>query len=368
MYEDLASRMAHVITTYCVPIQPDQLVLILTPVVAEPLALELHDAILRAGGHPYIVPQFTGQFERFITFADDAQLEYVNPVLKAAVEQIDVQIGIHAPHNTRSLNATDPAKLTRFQGSRRTIRELFWKRYAAQSLRWNVCAWPTEASAQQAEMGILAYTEFVYQACALDQPDPVTHWEAFRERQLALVAWFKGKQRCEVKGPGIELSFSFADRPWGSAHGVVNFPDGEIYASPVEDSVNGRVDFNYPTVYQGRELTGVSLTFEDGVVVAASARKGDAFLQAQLDIDAGARRLGEFAIGTNMGIQRFTGDTLFDEKIGGTIHMALGNSYPEVGGTNQSVIHWDMVHGMQDGGEIWIDGELFYRGGEFMVA
>ena len=173
--------------------------------------------------------------------------------------------------------------------------------------------------------GLHAYREFVYKACALDQPDPVAHWTAFRERQERLAAWLDGKTHAEVRGPGIDLSFDFKGRRWVSCHGTLNFPDGEIFTGPVEDSVNGRVAFSYPSLYMGKEVSGVTLTFKDGLVVEASAEKGEDHLLAQLEVDAGARRLGEFAIGTNMGIQQYTGNTLFDEKIGGTIHMALGH-------------------------------------------
>jgi len=217
-------------------------------------------------------------------------------------------------------------------------------------------------------MGLLAYTEFMYKACALDQTDPVAHWKAMRARQDRLVAWLKGKKHAEVKGPGIEMSFDFTDRPWVNCWGDKNFPDGEVFTSPIENSVNGHVEFNFPTMFGGREVNGVKFTFKDGRIVEASAAKNEDYLLTQLDIDAGARSLGEFAVGTNMGIQRFTGEVLFDEKIGGSIHMAIGHGIGESGGVNESVIHWDMVHSMKNGGEIYIDGELFYRNGDFVVG
>ncbi len=216
-------------------------------------------------------------------------------------------------------------------------------------------------------MGLLAYTEFIYKACGLHHPDPLAYWRDLKARQERLITWLHGKQHAAIKGPDIELSFDFTDRLWVNSWGNHNFPSGEIFTGPVEDSVNGHVAFSYPTVYGGREISGVKLTFEDGVVTEASANKGEDYLLSQLDMDAGARRLGEFAIGTNTGIQQFTGNTLFDEKIGGTIHMALGRSIPESKGVNQSQIHWDMVHDMKNGGEITIDGELFYKNGEFVI-
>jgi aminopeptidase len=188
-----------------------------------------------------------------------------------------------------------------------------------------------------------------------------------REQQLRLTAWLNGKNHVEVRGPGIDLSYDFTGRPWCSSHGELNLPDGEVYSSPIEDSVNGQVAFNFPARYQGREVSGVRLVFKDGRVVEASAEKGEDYLFSQLDLDEGARRLGEFSIGTNRGIQQYTGETLFDEKIGGTIHMALGNSYTETGGQNKSAIHWDMIHDLRSGGQILIDGEPFFRNGKFVV-
>jgi aminopeptidase len=188
-----------------------------------------------------------------------------------------------------------------------------------------------------------------------------------RDKQTRIADYLKNKKHAEIKGPGIDMSFDFAERPWVSCHAELNFPDGEIFTSPIEDSVNGTVEFNMRTIYGGRELNGIQFTFKDGVVVEASAKKGEDFLMSQLDLDEGARRLGEFAIGTNYGVDRVTGSTLFDEKIGGSIHMAIGHSIPQSKGVNVSNVHWDMVHGMQDGGQIIVDGELIYENGEFII-
>jgi aminopeptidase len=255
----------------------------------------------------------------------------------------------------------------RFRRAHQPISNRYLERYAARELRWTVVGWPTQALAQMAEMGLLDYTDFVAKACGLDQPDPVAYWQAFREKQERLAEWLKGKSHAEVRGPGINMRFDFTHRPWVSCHGTQNFPDGEIFTSPIEDSVNGTVAFNFPGVYQGNEVQGVRLRFENGIAVEATADKNEEYLLSQLNVDEGARRLGEFAIGTNMGVQIMTRNILFDEKIGGSIHMALGRGYEESHGVNQSAIHWDMIHSMKDGGEIHIDGQLFYRAGEFVV-
>ena len=367
MTHDFAPRLARVLTEYCRPVQPGDYVLINTSVEAAPLVEALFDAVLRCGGNPVTRIGLPTLFERFLRHANDDQLTFLNPVMMAELEETDVLFTIVAESNTRGLSSIDAARLARFQQGRRPWVERYLARCADDDLRWNITAWPTPASAQDAEMGTLDYTEFVYRACGLHHDDPVAYWTDLRDRQERLITWLEGKQRCDVRGPGIELSLDLTGRHWINCYGVRNFPDGEIFTCPVEDSVNGWVEFNLPSIYSGREINGIRLVFKDGAVVEASATKGQDYLLIQLDMDDGARRLGEFAIGTNSGIDRFTRSILFDEKMGGTIHMALGtNPNADTGGINKSAIHWDMVHNMKDGGEIRIDGEVFYQNGEFV--
>jgi len=374
MTKNLATDLAKILTEYSSPIQPGDYVTIAAQHdTAAPLVEALFEAVLKRGGYPnvqsaaLISADYSPYFELFMREANDAQLDHLDSTIMHWVNHSDALFFIKAPTNTKAVSTIDPARISRFRRAIQPFGEAYLDRYDQGELRWTVVGWPTQALAQSAEMGLRAYEAFVYRACGLDQPDPVAYWTAFREQQERLVAWLADKKHAEVRGPGIDLSFDFDGRLWVSCHGELNFPDGEIFTSPVEDSVNGTVAFNFPSVYQGFEVDGVKLRFEDGVAVEASASKGEAFLLSQLDTDAGGRRLGEFAIGTNMGVQQLTRSILFDEKIGGSIHMALGRSYAEAKGLNQSAIHWDMVHNMKDGGEIVIDGELFYRGGEFMV-
>jgi aminopeptidase len=368
MFDDFAPRLAQVLTEYSTPIQKGDLVAIMAPTTAEPLIAALYEAVLRRGGNPVVYASLPILDEMFYRHASDEQLDYSDPMALYMMEKIDVQYGILAPANTKNMSSVDPGRVARRRQARRPVIETYFRRSGDGSLRWTLTAWPTQAGAQEAQMGLLAYTEFMYRACALDTDNPVAHWTALRERQERLVKWLEGKHHAEIQGPGIDLAFDFNGRVWVNCWGDKNFPDGEIFTCPVEESVNGHVAFSYPTVYGGREVNGVRLTFRDGVAVEASAAKGEDYLLSQLDLDPGARRLGEFALGTNTGIQQFTGETLFDEKIGGTIHMALGKSIEEAGGVNNSVVHWDMVHAMRDGGEITIDGDLFYRNGEFVVG
>ena len=375
MTKNLATELAKILTEYSSPVQPgDYVTIVGQHDTAAPLVEALFEAVLKRGGFPnvqsaaLISADYSPYFELFMRHASDAQIDRLDSTIMHWIEHSDALFFIKAPANTKAVSTIDPARISRYRRTIQPVSEGYLSRYDKGELRWTVVGWPTEALAQTAEMGLHAYTEFVYHACGLDQPDPVAYWKAFREKQERLVAWLADKRHAEVRGPGIELSFDFQDRVWVSCHGELNFPDGEIFTSPVEESVNGYVHFNFPSVYQGFEVDGVKLRFENGVAVEASAAKGEPFLLSQLDIDAGARRLGEFAIGTNMGVQQLTRSILFDEKIGGSIHMALGRSYAEAKGRNESAIHWDMVHNMKDGGEIIVDGELFYRSGEFMIG
>jgi aminopeptidase len=368
MIDSYAERMATVLTNYSIPIQKNDLVVINGSIDSAPLIDALQTAVLKRGGHPHIDVGLPNSTEILLANGNDEQLAYSDPISMTAVEKMDVIFRIYSPTNTRGLSSVPSEKLAVVQEGNRKWAEVYRRRREAEEIRWCVAPWPTMALAQEAEMGLYAYRQFVYEACGLDQDDPVAYWQQFRDRQTGYVNWLKGKNHVVVKGPGIDLELDITDRTWISAHGEVNFPDGEIFTGPVENSVNGVVEFNYPTVYNAQEVNGVRLEFKDGKVVKASAKKGEDYLQKQLDMDDGARFLGEFAIGTNTGIQQFTRNTLFDEKIGGTIHMALGQSYAETGGKNKSLVHWDMVHGMTDGGEIKVDGEVIYRNGDFVIS
>ena len=216
-------------------------------------------------------------------------------------------------------------------------------------------------------MGLKEYEDFLYSACLPDMNDPVGYWRKFSTGQEKIINWLKGKSEVTVKGPETDLRLNVAGRTFINCDGRFNMPDGEIFTGPVEDSLEGQVYFSYPAIYRGREVTGVRLWFEKGKVVKATADKNEDFLIKTLDTDAGSRYIGEFAIGTNEGISQFTRQILFDEKIGGSFHMALGAGYPETGSKNESAVHWDMICDLRDGGEIRVDGELLYQNGRFVI-
>jgi aminopeptidase len=283
------------------------------------------------------------------------------------METYDVRISIGGDENTKALSGVDPSKIVMSQQARTEIMKTFLQRAAKKELRWTYALFPTNAYAQDADMGLSEYEDFVYNACLGDVNDPIGYWKRFSAWQQKIVDWFKGKKTVQVTAPETDLRFSIDERTFCNCDGHENMPDGEVFTGPVENSMNGKVYFSYPTIENGREVTGVRLWFENGRVIKATADKNEDFLLKTLDTDEGARRVGEFSFGTNQGITRFTRQILFDEKIGGSFHLALGASYPETGGKNESAIHWDMICDMRQGGKVTVDGELLYQNGKFVI-
>jgi aminopeptidase len=360
-------KLAEILVNYSAAVRPGEWVLINGHVLALPLVNEVARLVLRAGGQPTVILNSEELEETTLREASEEQLRWVSPIEALVDEKIDVTIGVRAAHNTRALSGVDPRKQQIRQSARRDSMRTFMQRSAAGSLRWVVTQFPCPAYAQDADMSLSEYEDFVYGATFADQSDPVACWNDIYTTQQRLVDWLKGKRQVVVRGPHIDLTLSIDGRTFINSDGKRNMPSGEIFTGPVEESVNGWVKFNYPAIRQGREVEGVELEFKDGKVVTARARKNEDYLLSQLDSDAGARYLGEFAVGTNTGIQRFTRSILFDEKIGGTLHMAVGAGYPETGSKNQSSIHWDFICDMRTDSQIIVDGELFYKNGEFQV-
>jgi aminopeptidase len=282
------------------------------------------------------------------------------------METFDANLFIWTEHNTRALSGIDPSRMARTSKANAPLSKLFFERAARGEVHWSLTAYPSQAMAQEADMGLFDYREFVFGAGMLNDPDPVAFWKALGVQQEKLVAWLKGRDQVVLKGDNIDLSMSIKDRIFISCDGKENFPDGEIFTGPVEDSVNGWVRFKYPAIEYGQEVTDIELWFENGKVVKETASKNQELLTAMLETDPGARYLGELGIGTNYGIQRFTKNMLFDEKIGGTIHLAVGAGYPESGSKNDSGIHWDMLCDMHEA-EIRVDGDLFYKNGKPVI-
>ena len=367
MGDPRVQRLAEVLVRYSVNIQPGDKTLVSGSPAAEPLLLAVYEEVLKAGGHVNAMVGLPGAEEAFLRLASDEQLEFISPLQRLVAEQFDASIGIRSDINTRELSGVDPARQSQRRRATAPVMRTYMQRAAAGELKWVGTQYPTPAYAQDADMSLREYEDFVYEACFCDQEDPVARWQQVHDEQQRLVDWLEGKREVSVKGPNADLTLSIEDRVFINSDGHHNMPSGEIFTGPVEDSASGWIRFTYPAVTSGREVEGVELTFEDGRVVKASAKKNEEFLLRMLDTDDGSRYLGEFAIGTNDGIQRFTRNILFDEKIGGSIHVAVGAGYPETGSKNESGIHWDMICDMRDGGEIRVDGELIYQNGEFKI-
>jgi len=367
MRDPRVEKLADVLVSYSVEVQPGEKVLIQGGTMAEPLLKAIYTRVLQAGGHPHMVVLLPGMDELLFRHASDEQLKHVPELLKLAIETYDVLIWVGGSENTKALSGVDPARMVLRNQGQAEIMKTYMRRSASGELRWTGTLFPTNAHAQDAEMSLSEFEDFVYGACMPDMEDPVGYWRRFSAWQQKIVDWFVGKKQVRVVGPETDLSLSIADRVFMNSDGKRNMPSGEVFTGPVEDSAEGHVHFSYHAIYQGREVEGVRLWFEGGCVVKATAEKNEEFLLKTLDTDEGSRYLGEFAIGTNEGITRFTRSILFDEKINGSFHLALGSGYPETGSKNVSSIHWDMICDLREGGEIWVDDELLYRDGRFVI-
>jgi aminopeptidase len=367
MVDSRIVQLAKVLTEYSVNIQPGDQVAIMGPGAAAPLVRELYRQVLQRGGHPTTLIDVPGLLPILYDTASDEQLRYISPLKKLIFEQFDVRIRIHAETNTRELTGVDPARQAVHAEASGPLLQAMLDRSARGEMRWAVALFPTEAAAQDAEMSLEEFEDFAYAACLLNGPDPVASWQAVRERQQRLVDWLQDKREVRIIGPDTDLRVGVAGRKWINCYGDSNMPDGEVFTGPLEAEVDGTVRFSFPAIEGGREVEDVRLWFENGVAVKWSAAKNEAYLTEMLNTDEGARRVGEFSFGTNYGIQRFTRNVLFDEKIGGTIHMAVGAGIPESGSLNRSAIHWDMVCDLRRGGEVRVDSELFAKDGKILV-
>ena len=365
------SKFAKVLVEHSARVVPGDRILLEGTTAAESLLRELYIQILERGGHPHLMVSLPGmmpfsQDEVYMTYANDTQLDFVPTFYKLAYEQFEGRIRIHSATNTRGTTNIDPEKQKRRAKANSVITEAQFRRGGEGSFKWVTTLFPTDAYAQDANMSLKEYEDFVFGAVHTNEDDPIAFWKTVESKQQSAVDFMKGKSQVILRGPNVDLTLSVKGRTFMNSFGTYNMPDGEIYTGPVEESVNGWVKFTYPANYSGASVENAELTFSNGRVTTAKADKNQDFLLKTLDSDAGSRFLGEFAIGTNFDIQQFTGNILFDEKIGGSFHMALGAGYPETGSKNKSAIHWDMICDMRKDAEILVDGELFYKNGQFV--
>jgi aminopeptidase len=367
MADQRVAKLAQVLVRYSTEVQAGELCAIEGESPAEPLIQALYEEVLRAGAHPVVMMTPERAQAAFFEIASDEQLDHVSPVTRQLTEQADVRIRVLSSANPRELSAVAPERQVRRQRAASELMERIMARSAAGEMRWAVCQYPTAGYAGEAEMSLAAYEDFVYGACLCDAEDPLAAWSTQAGEVNRLAEWIDGHEEVRIAGPGTDLRLSIAGRRFIAADGKRNMPDGEFFTGPVEDSAEGEITFHLPTNFGGREVAGVRLRFHEGLVIDASAERGEELLHQMLDSDAGARRLGELGIGTNFSIDRGTRSILFDEKIGGTVHLALGRSYPETGGVNESSLHWDLICDLRRGGTLTVDGAELQRDGAFRV-
>jgi aminopeptidase len=366
MKDPRVEKLANLLVDYSVKLKPRDIIAINGDAIAAPLIRACYRAALRRGAFIVCDVALDSVAEIFYTEANKEQLQWLSPLALYKARKIDASIGIWAGVNTKCLTNVDPKRLALASAARKPIMKLLMDRTAAKTFRWCGTQWPCHASAQDAEMSLEEYEDFVFGAGHLDDANPIQTWKRISKQQQVLADFLNRRRQIRIVAEDTDLTFSVKGRKWINCDGQLNFPDGEVFTGPVEDTVEGHVKFSFPAVHGGREVNGVRLTFERGKVVKAEADKGRDFLRAMIAMDKGSCYLGEAAFGTNYNVKRYTKNTLFDEKIGGTIHLALGAGYPETGNKNRSGLHWDMVCDLRNGGEIYADGDLIQKNGRFL--
>jgi aminopeptidase len=359
-------KLAEVLVGYSTAVRPGDVVRIEGNPPTTPLIREIYRASVRAGAHPSAVLVVDEGIEALLEEGTDEQLEWVPLDVRWNLEHGDVWIALDGPENTKHLSGVAPAKMARRAKARQPYQARYLERFSRGEFRWTLCSYPTEASAQAAGMSRPQFEDLVYAAAFLDADDPVVAWQTFGERLDRVAAFLETTTELRVVGEDTDLTLGVGGRTWMPSNGMSNLPDGEVFTGPVESSAKGAIRFSFPATIRGRQADDVRLRFQGGEVVEATASRGEEFLREMIGMDDGARRLGEFAFGLNEAVTGYTGSLLLDEKMGGTVHLALGRSVPGTGGENESALHWDMVCDLRQGGEVYADGELVYRNGGFM--
>lgn len=366
MIDKRLEKLAHILVNYSVSLKKNDLFEISGGVQAAPLIKELYKQALQLGAHPYIRLGIDGLAETFYTYASDQQLKFVSPISRFEIEHVAAQISIISPENTRNLTNIDPKKQAISSAAHQEIQQIFLQRAAKKELRWCITQYPTQASAQDADMSLEEYENFIFNAAHVNASDPIKSWKAMFTTQEKIRKLLTSKKKLHVLAKDTDLTVTVSGRKWINCAGKENFPDGEVFTGPVEASAEGHIRYSFPASHGGREVDDIELWFHKGLVVKAAASKGEQFLCSMLDMDKGSRRIGEYAFGTNYGIKQYTKNTLFDEKIGGTIHIAVGSGYPETGSKNISSLHWDMMCDLRKNGSVYADDKLIYKNGRFI--
>lgn len=356
MKDPRVAALADILVNYSVEVKEGDVVLITATELAQPLVEEVYVKILQNGAFPRLKVNLSTMLPLFFEHARDAHLDTLLDLDRDEYARADALINIKAPANVKELSGVDPKKISRRMKAMEPIKDIIM----GEDIRWVLVNYPTQALAQEASMSLQEYQNFVFNATNLD-------WREESKKQDRIKAAFDAGSLVHIQGPGTDLKLSIAGRLGEKCDGRKNMPDGEVFYAPVEDSAEGHITYDYPAIYGGQEVDKVYLEFKKGVVVKASAEKNQAMLESVLEVDEGARRLGEFGIGVNYGLDRFSKDILFDEKLGGTVHLALGSAYPQIGGKNKSAIHWDMIKDLRKGGSLTLDGNVVQKDGVFTL-
>lgn len=352
-------RLGKLLVRYCLDVRRGQTVGVSSTTVAEPLVESVYAELLDAGAYPVLHFSPPSLPSIFFSHARSIHLDRVSPYLKRYADVVDATLSIYAQNRTRALSGVDPKLQMRVAKAQRSVSDTL------SGKRWCLTLFPTLAYAREAGMTLKEFSEFVFHAMGVDDPNPEKLWLGIRRRQQRLIAKLEGAEKVELVGKDTRLKLSIKGRHFVNSDGKRNMPSGEIFAAPVETSADGVVRFDYPVCYQGRVISDVRLVFRNGEVVEAHAGHGQDFLHAMLKTDRGAVRLGEIGIGTNGRIDRFVRNILFDEKIAGTVHLALGRSPDQTLGRNRSAIHWDLIKDLRHGGVVIVDGRVFQENGRF---
>ena len=363
MTEAQLKKYAYLLVHYSVGIKPGERLLIESTTLAEPLVREIYAETLRAGGHPYTLLSMENQTNLLYELGNAEQAAQVHPLYAQAMQEFEAYIYVRAPYAEEKVSPT-AEQIVAQRAALAPYRKAYSERTATLALRRNLCEYPTETNAKHAGMTLEEYTDFIMHACFLKTEDPIKHWQEISAFQAKVVAYLDKVKTMRYVNDKTDLTFSVAGRKWMNSDGKTNMPSGEVFSSPVEDAVNGHIHFDFPSVFQGHTVQGITLWVKDGAVYKWDAIEGKELLDKVFAIE-GARRFGEVAIGCNYNIQTAVKNILFDEKIGGTVHLAVGETYLQTGGKNHSNIHWDMIANMKNNGAIYADGVKIYENGKF---
>ena len=362
-------KLAKLVVEYSLNVKKGQRIWIKGPPITKELIQALYVEIIKAGAHPWFIVKLEGIHEIFLKHASEEQLLFVDNLEKQIIKEFDGLVSIQAEYNTRNLSSIDPAIIAKYKSApdRFELDKIFDERFANGELKWVAVPFPCNSLAQEANMDLFSYSEFVEKALLLDKDNPVEEWKNIDRKQARIVDYLNKVESIHVIGEDTDLTLSVKDRIWINCSGKENLPDGEIFTGPIEDSVNGHIRFTYPGIYSGQEIENIYLEFKNGEVINATADKGEPLLHELLKID-GAKRMGEFAVGTNYEIKNFTKNMLFDEKMGGTMHCAIGMGFKETGSKNECAVHWDILKDMKlPGSKIFADDKLIYEEGNWKI-